>query len=267
MGEARFQFNAKAHQPIIDLFRDRQIKPLQENLGRVGVDSIKIHVKFLMKKLFIIIFLFLIGIIGIVSLIFGVIAYNRHCYLPRQPSIPIWLIVLGAMSIILVTALILLILVATVIKYNTSEKAFRRAFIFTVGMCSGVLSWSIGPGSQAMFYLSPRSSECLGYVKTYGEIVYIVLCICSIIYGIYCGYKTWKHFCGRKKGNTQVTVVPVAQLSDTQQDLPNATEVSVTDETSTSKVLPPLKDVNPTEKDTIPVETKLSVDSSMKIQE
>ncbi|CAF1535082.1 unnamed protein product [Adineta steineri] len=229
MGEASFKFNDKNQQAIIDLFGDREIKPIQEELGRVNVNPITDHVKFLMKKLFIIIFLFIVAIIGLVSLIIGVIAYKRQCYLPRQPSLPIWLLVLGSTSIILIIALINLILVATVIKYKTSEKAFRRAFIIIVGIGGGVLSWSVGPGSQAMFYLPSHSSDCLGFVVTYSTVIYFILSLFSFIYGIYCIYKFWSHCCCKnKKGKNQVAVVVVPLPSNgTQKDSPNVIDAIV----------------------------------------
>ncbi|CAF1557214.1 unnamed protein product [Adineta steineri] len=235
MGEASFKFNDKNQQAIIDLFGDREIKPIQEELGRVNVNPIRDHVKFLMKKLFIIIFLFIVAIIGLVSLIIGVIAYKRQCYLPRQPSLPIWLLVLGSTSIILIIALINLILVATVIKYKTSEKAFRRAFMIIVGIGGGVLSWAVGPGSQAMFYLPSRSSDCLVFF--------------SFIYGIYCIYKFWSHCCCKnKKGKNQVAVVVVPLPSNgTQNDLPNVIDAIVREENSV-----------------IPMKTSLPVDDSIK---
>ncbi|CAF1227100.1 unnamed protein product [Adineta ricciae] len=263
MATANFVFNAPNQKPIIDLLRARDAAQLQDKPGRVDVNPIKSHVKFLMGKLFIIIFLFIVAAIGLASLVIGVIGFNKRCYLPRQPSIPIWLIVLGGSSIILVVALVILILVATVIKYNTSEKAFRRAFIVIVGIGGGVLSWSVGPGSNAIFRLPQSSADCLGYVLTYCTAIYFILCICSIVYSIYCAYKFWKRCCTSKRNN-KATVVPV-QPSDTPQDaveppgapkdVPGSTEVSVCDETSTD--LPPLKKIPKK------LDTSLHVDSSI----
>ncbi|CAF0802557.1 unnamed protein product [Adineta ricciae] len=279
MATANFRFNAKDQQPIIDLLRARDAAQLQDKPGRVDVNPVKSHVKFLMGKLFMIIFLFIVAIIGLASLVIGVIGFNKRCYLPRQPSIPIWLIVLGGSSIILVVALVTLILVATVIKYNTSEKAFRRAFIVIVGIGGGVLSWSVGPGSNAIFRLPQSSGDCLGFVLTYCTAIYVILCICSIVYSIYCAYKFWKRCCTRKRNN-KATVVPVqptdtpqdaaepsdvpkdivepsdapkdavepsdvpkdiVEPSDAPKDEPGSAEVSVCDETSTD--LPPLKKI------------------------
>lgn len=114
----------------------------------------------------------------------------------------------------------------------------------------------------------------MGFVLTYCTVIYFILSICSLIYGIYCPYKFWKRCCSRKRNN-QTAVVPTqpsdipqdaaepsdvpkdtAEPSDAPKDVPpGSAEVSVCDETS--KDLPPLKKIPKK------LDTSLHVDSSI----
>ena len=107
--EARFNFNDKDQQYIIDELFDRDRKKFGEDEGKARVTTIKEHVTLLTKKLIIIVLLGMVSILGLVSLVIGVIAYQRNCTFSRQPSLPIWLLVLGGTSILLVVVLVILV--------------------------------------------------------------------------------------------------------------------------------------------------------------
>ena len=85
------------------------MKKLNEKPGKAEITAIEEHVTLLTKKLIIIILLMFVALIGLGSLVIGVIGYERKCLFNRQPSLPIWLIVLGCISILLVAALIFLV--------------------------------------------------------------------------------------------------------------------------------------------------------------
>ena len=110
----------------------------------------------------------LVALVGMSATIIGAISYTRNCYSPRQPSISIWLLVLGCMSIILVSVLTLLvsiiffiihissrsfikIILSTTCKYKSSDKKFRLAFIITIGIATSVLGWANAPEIKKMF--------------------------------------------------------------------------------------------------------------------
>ncbi|CAF2984646.1 unnamed protein product [Rotaria sp. Silwood2] len=213
---ANLTFNSRGQQPFINEFGDRKTASINGPPEKVGAitEGIKSHISLLLRKLILIFLLIFVAILGLMSTIIGAIAYTRNCYFPRQPSITIWLLVLGSMSFLLACLLTLLIILSITYGYKSSDKKFRIAFIIAIGFASALLGWAVAPGTRAAFDLPNNSIDCLDFIYNYSRVLYFILAICSFIGSIYIISKATRKccfsICNRNKENR---IVPTLHMT------------------------------------------------------
>jgi hypothetical protein len=96
--------------PLINKLAERRTAPFDDpNKPRANISAVKSHISLILRKLIIIFSLILVAAIGLSSTVIGAIAHARKCYAPYQPSISIWLLVIGVTSFLLGILLILLV--------------------------------------------------------------------------------------------------------------------------------------------------------------
>jgi hypothetical protein len=147
---------------FIDTVDEKETTSLNDSKNsKPNVKPVKSNALLIIRNLILVVVFILITVFGLTTALIGIVALFRDCYAPNQPSIGIWFLGLGGLTILLITVLLLMVslfilylifffelirctvqlMISITCQYKSSDKPCRVAFYIVIGITTTLLVW------------------------------------------------------------------------------------------------------------------------------